>query len=77
MRTKQGLVVSTKQQKTVVVQVDRYVTHPKYQKRYRVSKKFYAHDEEGKAKEGDIVVIAETRPISKLKCWKVIEIKTA
>lgn len=77
MRTKVGTVVSAKQAKTVVVQVDRYVVHPKYGKRYRVSKKFHAHDEEATAKEGDLVEIAESRPISKLKSWKVVAVKTA
>jgi len=73
MRTKIGIVISDKQEKTVVVRVDRYVTHPKYQKKYRVSNKFHAHDEGGVAKEGDTITIAETTPISKLKRWKVIE----
>jgi small subunit ribosomal protein S17 len=77
MRTKTGIVVSTKAAKTAVVQVDRYVSHPKYHKRYRVSKKFHAHDEAGTAKEGDKVIIAETKPISKLKCWKIITEKAA
>lgn len=75
MRTKTGTVTSAKPHKTVVVTVHRYVRHPKYLKRYRISKKFYAHDEESKCKEGDTVVIKETRPISKLKRWVVVEIK--
>lgn len=76
MRTKTGVVISTKQAKTAVVRVDRYVTHPKYGKRYRISKKFYAHDEENAAKEGNIVDIVETRPLSKLKCWKLAKVVT-
>ena len=71
MRTKTGTVVSSKQDKTVVVRVDRYVNHPKYHKRYRVSKKFYAHDEENTAHAGDLVVISETKPLSRLKRWKI------
>jgi len=76
MRTKQGIVVSDKQEKTIVIRVDRYVTHPKYQKKYRVSNKFHAHDEDGVAKEGDMITIAETAPMSKLKRWKVIEVQS-
>jgi small subunit ribosomal protein S17 len=74
MRTKKGTVVSAKGMKTAVIIVHTYKTHPKYFKRYRVSKKFHAHDEENACKEGDLVTIAETRPISKLKHWKVTKI---
>lgn len=77
MRTKTGTVVSAKGDKTVVVRVDRYVSHPKYHKRYRVSKKFHAHNEDARVKEGDTVNIAETTPISKLKRWKVVDVKVA
>jgi small subunit ribosomal protein S17 len=73
MRTKTGIVVSTKMQKTIVVRVDTYRTHPKYKKRFRVSAKFYAHDENGLVKEGQTVTIQETRPLSKLKRWSVVE----
>lgn len=69
-----GIVVSDKMDKTVVVLVDRYVMHPKYKKYVTISKKFKAHDEENKAKEGDTVVIEECRPISKDKSFKVLEI---
>lgn len=55
--------------KTVVVQVDTYKTHPKYKKRYRVSSKFYAHDESNSCELGQKVTIVETRPISRLKRW--------
>jgi len=72
MRTKKGTVTSESGIKSVVVTVHTYKMHPKYGKKYRVSKKFHAHDEEGVAKLGDHVVIAETRPISKLKCWRVV-----
>lgn len=73
MRSKKGTVVSNKMNKTVVVTVHSYKTHPKYKKRYRVSKKYYAHDESGTFKIGDEVTIYETRPLSKLKRWTVIE----
>ncbi len=68
-----GKVVSA-YQKTVVVKIDRNLPHPLYLKRIKRSSKFYAHDEEVKAKVGDKVRIRETRPISKLKRWKVVEI---
>ena len=73
MRTKTGVVTSTKMQKTIVVTVDTYKTHPKYQKRYKSSGKFYAHDENGVAKVGDTVTISETRPLSRLKRWALVE----
>ena len=69
MRTKKGIVTSNKMTKTVVVTVHSYKTHSKYKKRYRVSKKFYAHDEAGTCKMGDEITIYETRPLSKLKRW--------
>ncbi len=71
-RTLQGVVTSDKMQKTVVVMVTRETIHPKYLKRYKVSRKFKAHDEENTYKIGDKVTIEETRPISKDKKWKVI-----
>lgn len=73
MRTKTGTVTSTKMQNTIVVTVDTYKTHPKYKKRYRSSAKFYAHDANGLAKDGDTVTIRETRPLSRLKRWALIE----
>ena len=69
-----GLVVSDKMQKTVVVQIDRRVPHPVYGKMVTRSKKFKAHDEENSAKLGDTVRIMETRPLSKDKRWRVVEI---
>ena len=69
-----GLVVSDKMQKTVVVQIDRRVPHPIYGKMVTRSKKFKAHDEENSAKQGDTVRIVETRPLSKDKRWRVVEI---
>lgn len=73
MRTKTGIVTSTKMQKTIVVTIETYKTHPKYKKRYKSSSKFYAHDENGVAKVGDTVTIRETRPLSRLKRWALVE----
>lgn len=71
-----GKVVSAKMTKTVVVTVERRVPHPKFKKIVRKTSKFYAHDEESAAKEGDTVVIEETRPLSKLKRWIVKEVRS-
>ena len=68
----QGVVVSDKMQKTVVVKVERIKEHPKYKRRYKVHKKYKAHDEKQEYHVGDVVVIEETMPISKDKTWKVI-----
>ncbi len=68
-----GRVVSDKMDKTVVVLVERQFRHPLYEKRIKRSRKFYAHDERNECKIGDIVRIRETRPISKLKRWVVVE----
>lgn len=73
MRTKTGVVTSAKMQKTIVVTIETYKTHPKYKKRYKSSSKFYAHDENAIAKVGDTVTIRETRPLSRLKRWALIE----
>ncbi|MCC7432708.1 30S ribosomal protein S17 [Candidatus Peregrinibacteria bacterium] len=72
-RSKKGIVVSNKMDKTIVIQVHTYKMHPKYKKRYRTSKKFYAHDPQNMFKIGDEVTIYETRPLSKLKRWTVEE----
>jgi small subunit ribosomal protein S17 len=69
-----GSVVSTKMQKTIVVEVSRRVPHPLYKRIVGKRKKFYAHDEEGTAKMGDVVRIVESRPLSKLKRWRLAEI---
>lgn len=69
-----GVVVSDKMQKTVVVQIDRRVPHPMYGKMVTRTKKVKAHDEENSAKMGDTVRIMETRPLSKDKRWRVVEI---
>ena len=74
MKKLKGIVVSDKMQKTVVVRIDRLKKHPKYLKYYRISKRFKAHDEKGEYHTGDIVVIQETRPISKEKRWGVVEL---
>lgn len=69
-----GVVVSDKMDKTVVVAVERKMAHPLYGKQIKKTKKFHAHDEENKCKVGDIVRIRESRPLSKLKRWVVVEI---
>ena len=68
-----GLIVSDKGDKTVVVNVERKVKHPLYGKIIRRSKKYHAHDEANEFKAGETVRIEETKPISKLKTWKVVE----
>lgn len=73
MRTKKGIVVSEKREKTITVEVSTYKTHPKYQKRYQQSRRFHVHDPEKQYKVGDKVTIYETRPLSKLKRWTVIK----
>jgi small subunit ribosomal protein S17 len=69
-----GMVVSTKMQKTIAVEVSRRVPHPLYKRIIAKRKKFYAHDEEGKAKIGDVVRIVECRPLSKMKRWRLADI---
>ena len=69
-----GQVVSTAMQKTAVVETTTRVPHPKFGKIIKQVKRFYAHDEEGKAQLGDTVRISETRPLSKLKRWRLVEI---
>jgi small subunit ribosomal protein S17 len=71
-----GVVVSNKMQKTVVVAVENRSAHPKYGKIVVKTKRYKAHDEENKCKEGDRVKIRETRPLSRTKCWEVAEIMT-
>lgn len=73
-KVREGLVVSSKMDKTVVVALVERVRHPKYDKFVIRTKKFYAHDEANDAKVGDKVRIAETRPISKTKRWRVVEV---
>ena len=73
-KTRVGMVVSDKMQKTVVVSIERRVQHPVYGKMIRRTKKLKAHDEQNEAKTGDTVRIMETRPLSKDKRWRVVEI---
>ena len=73
-QSKTGVVTSSKMQKTIVVKVTRMVQHGIYKRVIRVSKKFYAHDEQNEARPGDTVRIVETRPMSKLKRWRLAEI---
>jgi small subunit ribosomal protein S17 len=72
-RTLQGVVVSDKQDKTVVVRVERRFTHPVMKKTVRSAKKYYAHDEANTYKVGDLVWIEERRPLSRLKRWEVVQ----
>ena len=72
-RVLQGVVVSDKNDKTVVVRVERRFTHPLFKKTVRRTKKYHAHDEANSAKQGDVVRIEECRPISKNKSWKLVE----
>lgn len=74
MRKLQGIITANQMKKTVVVRVDRLAKHAKYLKYYRVSKKFKAHDEHNEHQVGDIVMIQETRPLSKEKRWKVVSL---
>lgn len=69
-----GVVVSDRMQKTIVVQVERTTSHPRYQKVLRVRKKYYAHDQGGEARTGDKVEIMSTRPLSRLKRWRLVRV---
>lgn len=71
-----GQVVSVKMSKTIVVKVDSMKLHPKYNKSYRVSKKYPVHDEKSEARLGDTVVFVETRPLSKTKRWRLVEVQS-
>ncbi len=75
MRTKKGTVVSIKMDKTIVVSVNSYKNDPIYKKRYKVTKKFYAHDEKNSSKLWDEVTIKEVKPISKTKKWVLVDEK--
>ncbi len=66
-------VISAKMQKTVVVEIEQLVPHPKYKKYIRRRTKLYAHDEKAECQEGDRVLLMETRPLSKLKRWRVVK----
>jgi small subunit ribosomal protein S17 len=69
-----GVVTSNKMQKTIVIRVTRAAQHPLYRRVVRTGKKYYAHDETGEAKIGDVVRIVSTRPLSKLKRWRLKEV---
>ncbi len=69
-----GRVVSDKMQKTVIVAVETYRRHPLYKKLVRKTKKYAAHDEENRCRVGDVVKIVETRPLSRTKRWRVVEV---
>jgi len=73
-KTARGIVMSSKMDKTLVVQVNRKVRHPIYEKFVSKRTKLYAHDDQGEAKVGDIVEIVQTRPLSKLKRWRLLRI---
>jgi small subunit ribosomal protein S17 len=70
-----GEVISNKMNKTIVVRVQRRIPHPRFKKVVTVYSKFYAHDEKNEAKVGDRVLIQETRPLSKTKCWRLVEVQ--
>ena len=72
--SKIGYVIASKMAKTIVVEVDRQKAHPMYKRVIKRSKKFYAHDEQKAANVGDVVRIEETRPLSKLKRWRLTDI---
>ncbi len=73
-KTRVGVVVSNKMNKTLVVEHVARVPHPRFNKIVKRSKKYYVHDEKGEAQIGDKVRIVETRPLSKLKCWELQEV---
>jgi small subunit ribosomal protein S17 len=72
-RVLEGVVVSDKNDKTIVVKVERRLTHPVLKKTVRLTKKYHAHDEKNTAKVGDVVRIEETTPLSKLKRWALVD----
>lgn len=69
-----GVVVSDKMDKTIIVEVTTLRAHPVYRKRFRTTRKYYAHDEQNQCGAGDVVTISETRPFSRLKRWRLLEI---
>lgn len=73
-KTRVGRVVSDGSEKTIVVEIVTRIAHPRFHKRVKRSKRFHAHDEKNEAKVGDQVRIAETRPLSRLKRWRLVEI---
>ena len=75
-KTRTGKVISNKMAKSIIVAIERKVAHPLYKKYFKRTTKFYAHDEKNEAGVGDTVKIMETRPLSKLKRWRLVEIVT-
>lgn len=75
-KVRQGTVVSVKMDKSIVVRVDRTMRHPLYNKIVRTSSKIYAHDEKNDANLGDVVRVMETRPLSKTKRWRLVDVVT-
>lgn len=73
-KTRTGIVTSNKMDKTITIKVERKVIHPMYGKFLKKSKKYTAHDETNECNEGDLVIIMETRPLSKNKRWRLVEI---
>ena len=73
-RTLTGVVSSDKRDKTITVEITSRETHPLYKKQYTITRKYTAHDEKNEAHEGDTVMIAETRPISKTKTWTLVKV---
>ena len=73
-KTRTGIVVSDKMNKTIVVAIETMVGHPLYRKRIKRTIKFKAHDEQNECRIGDVVTIMETRPLSKDKCWRLVSI---
>ena len=73
-KVKEGIIVSAKMNKTVIINVERTILHPRYKKVVKRKKKYYAHNEKGELKEGQRVRIQETRPLSKLKRWIIVDV---
>lgn len=73
-KEKMGIVVSNKMEKSIVVEVERKVKHPKYGKFVKKTSRFMAQDDKNECSEGDKVLIAESRPLSKNKCWRLVEV---
>lgn len=73
-KTRQGVVVSNKMEKTIVVAIERKIAHPIYKKYFKKTTKLMAHDEKNECGLGDVVKIMETRPLSKIKRWRLVEV---
>jgi small subunit ribosomal protein S17 len=73
-KVRTGVVVSDKMNKSVIAQVERVKSHPRYHKRLKRTKKYMVHDEKNESKVGDLIRFVEVRPLSKNKCWKLLEI---